>query len=84
MSDTMLVRGRWIVTGGAEGDAVLTDAAVRVEGGTIAEVGVWETLRAGHPDAAVVGSERVAIIPASSRSESSIGGIQRSPWQPNS
>ena len=63
MSDTKLVRGRWIVTGGGEGDAVLTDAAVRVEGGTIAEVGDWETLRAAHPDATVVGSERVAIMP---------------------
>ncbi len=63
MSDTKLVRGRWIITGGTETDAVLTDAAVRVEDGTIAEVGDWETLRAGHPDAAVVGSERVAIMP---------------------
>jgi cytosine/adenosine deaminase-related metal-dependent hydrolase len=63
MSDTMLVRGRWIVTGGAEADAVLTDAAVRVEGGTITEVGDWETLRAGCPDAEVVGSERVAVMP---------------------
>ena len=63
MSDTKLVRGRWIVTGGAEGDAVLTDAAVCVEDGTITEVGDWKTLRAGHPDAAVVGSERVAIMP---------------------
>ena len=63
MSDTKLVRGRWIITGGAETDAVLTDAAVRVDGGTIAEVGDWGTLRAGHPDATVVGSERVAIMP---------------------
>ncbi len=63
MSDTKLVRGRWIITGGAEADAVLTDAAVRVEGGKIAEVGDWETLRAGHPDAPVVGSDRVAIMP---------------------
>ncbi len=63
MGDTKLVRGRWIITGGAETDAVLTDAAVRVEGGTIAELGDWETLRANHPDAAVVGSDRVAIMP---------------------
>ncbi len=63
MGDTKLVRGRWIVTGGGEADAVLTDAAVRVEGGTIAELGDWETLRANHPDAAVVGSDRVAIMP---------------------
>ena len=63
MGDTKLVRGRWIVTGGGEADAVLTDAAVRVEGGTIAELGDWATLRANHPDATVVGSERVAIMP---------------------
>ena len=29
-----------------EGNAVLSDGAVRVEGGTIAEVGVWSALRA--------------------------------------
>jgi cytosine/adenosine deaminase-related metal-dependent hydrolase len=63
MNDTKLVRGRWIITGGAETNAVLTDAAVRVEDGTIAEVGDWETLRAGHPDVTVFGSEHVAIMP---------------------
>ena len=63
MGDTKLVRGRWIVTGGAAADTALTDAAVRVEGDTIAEVGDWETLRAAHPDATVIGSERVAIMP---------------------
>ena len=63
MSDAMLVRGRWVVTGGGEDDPVLADAAVRVEDGGIAEVGDWETLHARHPDAATVGSERVAIMP---------------------
>lgn len=63
MTDTKLVRGRWIVTGGAEGDAVLTDAAVCVEGGAIAEIGDWKTLHANHPDATVIGSEHVAIMP---------------------
>lgn len=63
MSNAMLVRGRWIVTGGEEADSVLSDAAVRIEGGTIAEVGDWETLRARHPNARIVGSERVAIMP---------------------
>lgn len=63
MSDKKLVRGRWIVIGGAETDTVLSDAAVRVESGTIAEVGDWETLRATHPDATVVGSDRFAIMP---------------------
>ena len=63
MSDAMLVRGRWILTGGGEHDPVLSDAAIRIDDGTIAEVGDWETLRDRHPDAAVLGSERVAIMP---------------------
>lgn len=62
MSDTMLVRGRWIVTGGGEGDPVLSDSAVRIEDGAIAEVGDWEMLRGRHPDAAVLGSDRVAVM----------------------
>ena len=40
----MLVRGRWIVTGGAEADPVLNDAAVRVENGSVVEIGDWATL----------------------------------------
>ena len=63
MSDATLVRGRWIVTGGEQDDPVLSDAAVRVEHDTIAEVGDWKTLRGRHPDAAVLGSDRVAIMP---------------------
>ena len=63
MGDSMLVRGRWVVTGGADGDPVLTDAAVRIEGGTIAEIGAWGTLRARHPHATTLGSERFAIMP---------------------
>ena len=63
MSDTMLVRGRWIVTGGGEDDPVLSDSAVRIEDGAIAEVGDWETLRGRHPDTAVLGSDRVAVMP---------------------
>ena len=63
MSDEFLVRGRWIVTGGAEDDPVLADAAVRVEDGAIAEIGDWGALRGRHPDATTLGSERVAIMP---------------------
>ena len=63
MSDAMLVRGRWVVTGGGQDDPVLSDAAIRVEDGTIAEVGDWVTLRGRHPDAAIFGSEHVAIMP---------------------
>lgn len=63
MSNSTLVRGRWIVTGSAEGDPVLNDAAVRVENETIVEVGDWKTLRGRHPDATTLGSERFAIMP---------------------
>ena len=63
MNDATLVRGRWVVTGGGRDDPVLSDAAIRIEDTTIAEVGNWETLRDRHPDAAVLGSDRVAIMP---------------------
>lgn len=63
MSDATLVRGRWVVTGGGQDDPVLGDAAIRIEDGTIAAVGDWETLRDRHPDAAILGSERVAVMP---------------------
>ena len=63
MSDSMLVRGRWIITGGGDGDPVLNDAAVRIEDGTIVEVGDWEMLRDQHPGATTLGSERFAIMP---------------------
>ena len=63
MSDATLIRGRWVVTGGGEDDPVLSDAAVRIEDDMIAEIGDWETLRSRHPDAAIFGSDRVAIMP---------------------
>ena len=63
MSDATLVRGRWVVTGSGQGDPVLSDAAVRVVDGRIAEIGDWETLRGRHPDATLLGSDRVAIMP---------------------
>jgi cytosine/adenosine deaminase-related metal-dependent hydrolase len=63
MSDQLLVRGRWIITGGAESDPLLSDAAVLVTGDQIQGIGPWQDLRARHPDAEVIGSDRVAVIP---------------------
>ena len=63
MNDATLVRGRWVISGGREDDPVLSDAAIRIEDGTIAEVDDWETLRNRHPDTALLGSDRVAIMP---------------------
>lgn len=63
MGDTKLVRGRWIVTGSGDDDALLTDFAIRVEGATIAEIGRWPDLHARHPGAEVIGSDGVAVMP---------------------
>ncbi|MGE3911658.1 MAG: amidohydrolase family protein, partial [Chloroflexota bacterium] len=59
----LLVRGRWIVTGAADADPTLTDGAVLVRDGLIEATGDWSTLRSQHPDATVLGSERVAVLP---------------------
>jgi len=61
MSTSTLVRGRWVIPGA--GDAVLRDGAVLVEGTKVAAVDHWETLRAQHPAAEVIGSERMAVLP---------------------
>ena len=63
MNDATLVRGRWVVSGGRADDPVLNDAAIRIEGSTIAEVDDWETLSSRYPHAEVLGSKRVAIMP---------------------
>ncbi|HMB76337.1 MAG TPA: amidohydrolase family protein, partial [Kiloniellaceae bacterium] len=63
MADGLLVRGKWLVTGGGDADRVLTDAAVFVTGDRVREVGDWQKLRKSHPDADVLGSDRVAVMP---------------------
>ena len=60
----MLVRGRYVITDPAAGDAgVLDDAAVLVSGSRIAAVGGFTALRRRHPRARVVGSGRQLLMP---------------------
>lgn len=61
MGETKLVRGRWIIPG-AE-DAALENGGVAVRDGLVAAVGDWEEIRRSHPGAAVIGSERMAVLP---------------------
>ena len=58
----LLLRGKYVLTSAAQ-SSVLTDAAVRVVGDTVAEVGAWGTLRDAHPDARVVGNGQQLLLP---------------------
>jgi 5-methylthioadenosine/S-adenosylhomocysteine deaminase len=58
----LLLRGQYVVPSAGEA-RVLTDAAVRVSGDTVAEVGDWSTLRRAHPDIRVVGNGRQLVLP---------------------
>src|SRR5262249_3513022 len=58
----LLLRGKYALTSATESE-VLTDAAVRVAGDTVAEVGPWETLRQDHPTAGVVGNGKQLVLP---------------------
>jgi len=61
MSETMLVRGRWVIAGAD--DPVLSDGAVAIADGSVEDVGAFADLRTRYPDAEVLGSERYAVIP---------------------
>ena len=63
MAEDLLVRGKWLVTGGGKADKVLSDAAVLVTGDRIRAIGDWQSLRNSHPEADVLGSDRVAVMP---------------------
>ena len=58
----LLLRGKYVLASAAE-TRVLTDAAVRVSGDTVAEVGDWSALRQAHPDARVVGNGKQLLLP---------------------
>jgi len=60
---TLLVRGRWVVTGAGADDPTIDDGAVLVRNGRIERVGTWSALRTEHPDAEVLGSGDVAVLP---------------------
>src|SRR3954454_7987154 len=62
-SGALLVRGRWIVRGAGDDDATISDGAVLVRDGRIDAVADWQTLRQDHPDAEVLGSGEVAVLP---------------------
>ena len=61
VSDPFIVRGRWVLPGGDNPEAVLQDGAVVVRLERIEEIGSWTELRARYPDAVVFGSERHAL-----------------------
>jgi 5-methylthioadenosine/S-adenosylhomocysteine deaminase len=61
MSDVKLVRGRWVVT--AADRPVADDAAVVIDGDTVAAVLPWPVARARYAEADVLGSERAAVLP---------------------
>ena len=61
MNAPTIVRGGWVIPGA--GEAALADAAVLVVDGAIAGLGAWRELRGRYPDAAVIGSERMAVLP---------------------
>ncbi|HZO28455.1 MAG TPA: amidohydrolase family protein [Chloroflexota bacterium] len=72
---SLLVRGRWVVTGAGQDDATVTDGAVLVHGNRIEGVGAWDALRAAHPDAEVLGSDRVAVLPGMISGHHHAGGV---------
>ncbi|MEO0825945.1 MAG: amidohydrolase family protein [Cyanobacteria bacterium J06635_15] len=59
MNDIQLIRGRWIFTG----TTTLPEGAIAIQGDSIVSVGDWATLHRQYPNAAVLGSDRVAVMP---------------------
>lgn len=59
MANILLIRGRWIFTG----ETTLEDSAIAIQGDSILDIGSWDALRANYPQAEVMGSDDVAIMP---------------------
>jgi hypothetical protein len=65
----LLLRGKYVLASAAE-THVPMDAAVRVSGDTVAEVGDWFALRQAYPDARVVGNGKHShALPADAHSK---------------
>ncbi len=58
----MLIRGGWVLTDPVTG-AVRRDAALRLEGGQVAEIGDAAALIAAHPDLPVIGHADAVVMP---------------------
>lgn len=63
MSDTLLVHGRWLISGAGPDDVTLEHAAVAVRGGEILAVDRFDTLRAQYPQADTLGGADMAVLP---------------------
>jgi len=56
-----LVRGRWVIPGADDG--VLMDGAVLIKGGEVIALDDWGMLRDRYPEAEVIGSQSMAVLP---------------------
>jgi 5-methylthioadenosine/S-adenosylhomocysteine deaminase len=63
VAETTIVRGAWVIPSASEADKVLTDGAVAIRGDRIVEVGDRASMLARYPDAEVIGSDDVAVMP---------------------
>jgi 5-methylthioadenosine/S-adenosylhomocysteine deaminase len=60
----MIARGRYVITDARDGEGgVLTDGAILVRDGTIAEVGTYAAIRERHPAIDVVGDGTQLLMP---------------------
>lgn len=61
---SMLIRGKYVITSAQDGpEGILEEAAVRVAGDEVVQVGDFEKLRAADPQAEVVGNGRQLVMP---------------------
>ncbi len=63
MASHTIVRGRWVIPGALAADKVVADGAVVVAGDRVVEVGDRGAMVAKYPDAELIGSDDVAVMP---------------------